>query len=142
MMMFLRWTPVFIAAVDRNIEILKLLAKKGANFTMVDTLGMTPNDYFVIGDEDKTPLYHVVKEGYLDARGNYLYVHSPPPKTDTTPRCLPDVLGKKVKGMKGEPLNQEKIKDSMEFRELQQELNDMEGVGDINDLVRLQPPER
>jgi len=89
------WTPVTIAAIDRDLRALRLLAKKKANFTMVDNLGLRPNDYYMTGNEDEEPLYQVLPEAYLDEDGNFLYKDKPPPLPDDRPRRLDEIVRKK-----------------------------------------------
>lgn len=154
------WTPVTVAAVDRDLKALRLFAKKKANFTIVDnlgafsysllflyvlranscstngcvrvevvyrqpdqqisnfrmqvialtsclvsfavcsipstfSLGLTPNDYYITGNEKEPPLYGVLPEAYLDENGNYLYKDRPPPERDNRPRRLNEIIRSK-----------------------------------------------
>lgn len=69
------WTPLFIACVDGNLSIVKMLLKHGAEATKVDLSGWRPQE-------------HAALRGHLDI-ARFLAQFSPPPSLHSSPALAP-----------------------------------------------------
>ena len=69
------WTPLFIACVDGNLGIVKMLIKHGAEATKVDLSGWRPQE-------------HAALRGHLDI-ARFLAQFSPPASLHSSPALVP-----------------------------------------------------